>query len=348
VTEPQSAAERGASAKAPASKSNIVKNHLYQGMVELALPRAEQVPLSDYCVSFDENGCHLRKTDGKHAEPLSRQALDKVATETGPVALDLVFEGESCIDLSFSLPDAPLPELHRIIEHEVAFRSPFSPEVSYSFWVGEEQADGRWRARAAVLLRAPVDDALGIIADAGFSVGLVRRVSRNNVFAARPLWAGHAPAKWPSVTRLPAPLLMSLFGAIIFCASAIVALASSSLTHSQLSDQAAAAQTTLAGQAQAITGLTRLDEALQLSTEKLAMTGTLSALLPDGVWLDQLIVDEDTVTMIGYAPSAAEITRLLSTLPELTDIRFASPVTRDNTQNLERFRIAATLAKTVP
>ena len=142
--------------------------------------------------------------------------------------------------------------------------------------------------------------------------------------------------------------MMGLLGAVIFCVSSIAALVSTTVAHGQMSDQAAAARTTLAAQAQAVAGLRTLDGALQVSTERLAMTGTLSALLPDGVWLDQLIVDEDTVTMVGFAPSAAEVTRLLTALPELTDIRFASPVTRDNTQNLERFRIAATLARAVP
>ena len=87
----------------------------------------------------------------------------------------------------------------------------------------------------------------------------------------------------------------------------------------------------------------QLDASLALATDRLAMAGTLSGLLPDGVWLDQLLIDEDSITVSGFAPSAAEITRLLSTLPQLSEIQFASPVTRDNTQNLERFRISATL-----
>ena len=66
------------------------------------------------------------------------------------------------------------------------------------------------------------------------------------------------------------------------------------------------------------------------------------------MWLDQLIIDDDTVTLAGFGPSAAEITQMLTTLPELTDIRFASPVTRDNSQSLERFRIAATLTGAAP
>ena len=76
----------------------------------------------------------------------------------------------------------------------------------------------------------------------------------------------------------------------------------------------------------------------------LALTGTLSGALPDDVWLDQIIIDGTDVTLVGFAPSAAEVTRILTELPTLSDIKFASPVIRDNSQSIERFRIAATLS----
>ncbi|MEP2202031.1 MAG: PilN domain-containing protein, partial [Tateyamaria sp.] len=87
-----------------------------------------------------------------------------------------------------------------------------------------------------------------------------------------------------------------------------------------------------------------LDASLAKSTEVLAVTGTLSEVLPDEVWLSQIIIDDNEVTLVGFAPSAAEVTRILSDVPNLTDIKFASPVIRDNSQEIERFRIAATFA----
>ena len=60
-------------------------------------------------------------------------------------------------------------------------------------------------------------------------------------------------------------------------------------------------------------------------------------------WLEQILIENDDLTIIGSAPSAAEVTRLLSVLPAIMDIEFGSPVTRDNTQNIERFRINAKL-----
>ena len=348
MTQSQSATDRGAEKNAPVSLGNRIRNLVLQGLSEWAAPRSDQVPLSRYFISFDHKGTHLREADSRESQPLSREALAALMDAEGAQTLDLVFEGDSCIDLSFGLPDAILPELQKIAENEIAFRSPFSAAASHAFWVVEEQKNGRWRARAAVLLRNRVDEVLTLLTATGMRVGIVRRLGREGSFAARPAWAGHAPAKRPSFRQIPAALMLSLLGAVIFCGSALALLLSTSLTQAQLSDAAAAARASLAGQAQSVSELRRLDDALALSTEKLAMTGRLSALLPDGVWLDQLVIDDDSVTIIGFAPSAAEITRLLSSMPGLTDVQFGSPVTRDNSQNLERFRIVAALEGAVP
>jgi len=176
-------------------------------------------------------------------------------------------------------------------------------------------------------------------------MGVVRRYGKDSVFAALPVWAGYASEPKPRriFSGLPSMLKLSLLGAVIFCASAIAATVSGNLTQSQVAQQADAARASLAAQAQAAAGIRTLDQSLANAADKLAMTGTLSSLLPDGVWLDQLSIDDDTLTIIGFGPSAADITRILATLPQLSDIRFASPVTRDNTQSLERFRIVATL-----
>jgi hypothetical protein len=326
-------------------KLNKLRNLALQGSVELSAPNVDSIPLSDYFVSFDGIAPLLRQNGTSDAEPLTPEALDALAKDRGAIPLDLVFADNSCIDLSFRLPDALLPELRHIIENEIQFRSPFNDSVSYSFWVGEEQTDGKWRARAAVVLKTKVDDAFALIAQHGFPMGVVRRYGKDSAFAALPVWAGYASEPKPRriVSGLPSLLKLSLLGAVIFCASAIAATVSGNLTQSQVAQQADAARASLAAQAQAAAGIRTLDQSLANAADKLAMTGTLSSLLPDGVWLDQLSIDDDPLTIIGFGPSAADITRNLATLPQLSDIRFASPVTRDNTQSLERFRIVATL-----
>jgi len=333
-----------------ARKRNQYRNLALQGSAELAVPNADSVPVSDFYVAITDDAPTLRRPGTSEKKLLSAATISELVDERGQAPVDLVVMDDSCIDLSFRLPDATLPELRQIIENELQFRSPFSEEASYWFWVGEEQEDGKWRARAAVILKNRVQEALDLLAQAEIPIGMVRRSTNEVEFAARPEWAGHENnTNSLSLTKhLPVALKLSLVGAVIFCVSAIALMISDSMTRSAVSQEAAIARTALSQQAQSAAGVQKLDQSLQLATDKLAMTGKLSELLPDGVWLDQLIIDDDTVTLAGFAPSAAEITQMLTTLPELTDIRFASPVTRDNSQSLERFRIAATLTGAAP
>jgi len=325
---------------------NKFQNLLLQGAATLAGPDVDDVPLSERYIAFGPDGPQLRKHGSPDVTPYGDDALKELAADNPGQTLDLVFADESCIDLSFSLPDALLPEMRQIIENEVKYRSPFAEDACHAIWVGEEQTDGSWRGRAAVMLKANVDPVMAQIKQHDLKVGLVRRAAKGAAFAADPAWAGGSIAKptRKGLRALPASLQLGLLGAAIFCASALAATVSDSMALSQTRTEADAARATLSAQAQSMATVRQLDTSLAQATDRLAMAGTLSTLLPDGVWLDQLIVDEDSVTVVGFAPSAAEITRLLSTLPQLSDIQFASPVTRDNTQNLERFRISATLS----
>ncbi|PJI84918.1 fimbrial assembly protein PilN [Yoonia maricola] len=324
---------------------NRLSNLALQGTVELAGPDVNTRPMSDHFVVFSEDGAQLRQNGSREATLLNDAALARLAQEHGTITLDLVFAEDSCIDLSFSLPDALLPEMRRIIENEIAYRAPFAEDACFSFWIAEEQKDGTWRARAAVMLKEPVVSVLDQLAKHGLSAGVVRRATKGAPYAATPDWAGYSDSQRPSygTKHLPAPLKMGLLGSAVFFVAAAALLVSVKLSAGQLRDEADAARALLTAQAQGMAEVRGLDTSLAQATDKLAMAGTLSALLPDGVWLDQLIVSDETVTLVGFAPSAADITGVLASLPQLSEIRFGSPVTRDNSQGLERFRIVADL-----
>ena len=325
---------------------NRLRNLALQGVAEQGALPAAVAPHSDYHIEIGADGLAIGRPDiPGHAES-PPDNLAALAEKTGKMPVDLIFTADSCIDLRFTLPDASLPEMRQIIDNEIQYRSPFNEGASLWFWVAEELPDYRWQARAAVMLKEPVARLMEDMAAAGLRVGAVRRYGKETSFAAYPEWAGHAaPVGARRVRRWFAPQMRyAILGAGLLCLSAIAFAVQSGMQFSALRAEAAAAQTRIAAQAAAAAQLRSLDLAVAGSTEKLALTGVLSELLPDGVWLDQLVIEDDTVTLIGFAPSAAEITRLLAGLPQLSDIRFASPVTRDNTQSLERFRIAASLA----
>ncbi len=327
---------------------NRFRNLALQGAAELAAPPAFAQPRSEFYVEIGDGPPVFRRPEKPGEVEMTTENITHLAQKTGNAPIDLVFADNSCIDLKFKLPDGLLPELRQIIDNEIQFRSPFNEGASLWFWVAEELPDHRWQARAAVTLKEPVEKLLALLSEHDLPIGAVRREAKDTHFAAYPSWAGTKAANTDPkglLKKLPATLKLSVLGALVFCISALALTIQNGFTQSRLSAQVDAARATISAQAQASAGLRSLDRAITQSTYKTALTGILSQLLPDGVWLDQLVIEDDTVTLIGFGPSAAEITRLLATLPELTDIRFASPVTRDNAQSLERFRIAATLVE---
>jgi general secretion pathway protein L len=72
--------------------------------------------------------------------------------------------------------------------------------------------------------------------------------------------------------------------------------------------------------------------------QKLHMLQQLTKLLPDGTWLQELNITEDTVDINGYSNHAADLVPPLENSPYFTQVEFTAPITRDN-QNREIFRI---------
>jgi Tfp pilus assembly protein PilN len=72
--------------------------------------------------------------------------------------------------------------------------------------------------------------------------------------------------------------------------------------------------------------------------QKLRLLEQLTKLLPDGTWLQQLQISEDTVEIDGLSTRAADLVPPLENSPYFTQVEFTSPITRDN-KNREVFRI---------
>jgi Tfp pilus assembly protein PilN len=72
--------------------------------------------------------------------------------------------------------------------------------------------------------------------------------------------------------------------------------------------------------------------------QKLRLLEQLTKLLPEGTWLQQLQISEDTVEINGFSNHAAELVPPLENSPYFTQVEFTAPITRDN-QKKEVFRI---------
>ncbi len=72
--------------------------------------------------------------------------------------------------------------------------------------------------------------------------------------------------------------------------------------------------------------------------QKLRLLDQLTKLLPDGTWLQELHISEDTVDISGVSDRASDLVPPLENSLYFTQVEFTSPITRDN-QNKEVFRI---------
>lgn len=266
--------------------------------------------------------------------------------------IDLVFEGRSALDLSFVVPNGPFNDLEAMIDTEIAFKSPFQQEQCIWFWTAKETADLDWQVEAAIVLNSSVGWVLEALDAHGKIINTARRPGRDGQerIAVYPSWlkprrGARGPVTLGKSLRLIPPSLRLPFAAFgFFLMSAIALAVALSVKQSTAAAEAATANQEIARRAAAIAQTQVLRDSQNISNTRVALVGQLATLLPDGVWLEQVSIDEDRLTITGFGPSAADVTRLLSELDVLSDIQFGSPVTRDNTQNLERFRIDAMIA----
>ncbi len=298
-----------------------------------------------------ENGFAIR-IDDDVAEFDDPARLTEELNDIPEKRIDLVFEGRSALDLNFVVPNGPFRDLEAMIDTEIAFKSPFQRDQSIWFWSAQETPDLDWQVDAAIVLNSSVDWVFDALNAHRKIINTARRTTADGAtrIAVYPSWLKQSRrSKGPitlgqSLRMIPPSLRIPGAAFAFFVISAIALSVALSVRHSAVAQEAAAANQQISQRAAAAAQTRILRDANSISMTRLALVGQLATLLPDGVWLEQISIDDDRLTITGFGPSAAEVTRLLSDLDILSDIQFGSPVTRDNTQNLERFRIDATLA----
>lgn len=259
-------------------------------------------------------------------------------------SIALVMTGETGLDLGFKVPNGPIPELRKMVEEEIKYRSPFPEgEIRYA-WSAQETDAGDWEISAFVVLRSVIDPFLEKLRAMGVSAHELRRESPKMSLAACPDWLG-APGR--RGTKWPRPFILLGFAAALFAVSLIAQMMLGGRSLASLETEAATARSEIAAETQARQQRIAFDAYRSESYRSIWLVGAITEALPDEYWLDQMVIEEGEIVLTGFGPSAAEVTRILSEMTGLQEVRFASPITRDNTQNIERFRIAAEIVEAV-
>ncbi len=290
------------------------------------------------------------RVDDDIAEFNDPTALTQQLAELPEKRLDLIFQGRSALDLSFTIPNGPFNDLEAMIDTELAYRSPFQRDQCVWFWKARETESMDWQVDAAIVLNTSVDWVLDALKENRKTINLARReaVDGTTKLAVYPSWlvplrrTADKPTVGESLRQIPPSLRLPITALVILLISTIALTVVQSARQSDISVQATAANAEISQRAAAEAKTRALRELRDIGKARLVLVGSLAGSLPDDVWLEQVSIEDDRLTLTGYGPSAADVTRILSTLEALTDIQFGSPVTRDNSQNLERFRIDAT------
>ena len=73
-----------------------------------------------------------------------------------------------------------------------------------------------------------------------------------------------------------------------------------------------------------------------------AVTEEVAHLLPDDAWLQELVIDDQTVRLRGTARHATDLLRIFSASPMFKDVKFEAPLTQAYGSGGDQFDIAMT------
>ncbi|MEO1551033.1 MAG: PilN domain-containing protein [Pseudomonadota bacterium] len=319
-------------------------NRIAVGMARERQPWLKNTAAGRRVITLGSDRAELRL--GKAVHPLSPPYGDLVPllTKAGKAPIDIVIEAGTGLPIEFDLPGALAQEVAPLVENEIRFNSPFPPERAARVWSATEAAEG-WAVSGQLMLKSKITPILDALELAKVPVGQVGHVDRNGLWMGEASFAGETQAARGPLARFR-PLWVYVAGLAALVAIGSVLAQSVLLGREQTALDASvlSARATLASASAEQRILRTLVADKSASDLRLSLAGALANILPDTTWLERIEITQDTVEITGYAISAADTTTLVAQIPGLSDVRFSAPVTRDNTQQIERFRIAATLA----
>lgn len=256
------------------------------------------------------------------------------------LATGLRLPRESVLCREVVLPLAAARNVESVIGFEMDRLTPFGAEELY-WGIGALRPDrvhGRLSVELFFVLRAQVESLLQALRRAGLAASFIEAEAGRIDLASE-----HRPAaRWGRST------LAGLCGVL-----ALACLASPFLRQQMALDAAAQKIAAVSPAAQvaerlrrqletAASGETAIAEARR-SGDALEVLANLTEALPDGTWLDDLLLKSGDLTFDGRSSNAAGLIGRLSATPGLKDPSFTAPVTRTADGSADQFSLRATV-----
>ncbi|WP_263143282.1 PilN domain-containing protein [Pseudomonas sp. RIT-PI-AD] len=310
---------------------------------------------------------YFQRIDHLHAREAVRIALEDLSlTQDGGLRGDLLGAGPLKMDLvqlELVLPDArvlrkhlPLPqevrdEVREVVGYQLGRLTPFPAEKLYFDARITERpgAEGMLDVELVAVPRAYADPFIEQVERlSGF------RVSRLGVAGERPYNLFGSPrvsSRWWRRLSLNSWLLALSLLALLACAAVPL------LKERQLVIERKQQIAALQGE---VTGLMATNEMLEKDLASLnhildqrsklpqtsAIIAEMSKVVPDNIYMADLRIQGDTVTMTGYGSDVVNLIDLINASELFDGARFTSPVSRNARTGLDQFTVSARLTAT--
>jgi len=231
------------------------------------------------------------------------------------------------------LPAAALDRMETVLPRRLAELVPWPPErLRVRWWPVRRLGDGRVEIALAVVPEARLEGALARARALGLEPDVVDFELDDPL--APPRFDLRAPAVRPGRLRRLLPLVPALLllvadaGLLLLLGERQAAIRALEADIAALRDRTA----TLADRRARVRALeerlARVEVAATRSGGRLALLDRLSRTLPDGVWLERLVVEGRVVRLHGYAPDSAALVHLFERSGAFSDTRFLAPALR--------------------
>jgi general secretion pathway protein L len=255
---------------------------------------------------------------------------------------------ETALSSTMNLPLAAEGNLDQVVAFELDRRTPFKREEVYHSQrvLQRDAAAKRLSVQLTVVPRQVVDEALALAERLGLALDRVEVAGQEtgNLLPAR---------AQPLAARLPGLAFAGLaFLAVVLAGAALLipleqehrraaALRAEVAQSKRLADESLSLQREIEAEIQESGFLAARKGQVPVASEILY---TLTRLLPDDTWLNELEISGGEVRVTGFGESASTILGLLDQSSRFANAAFRSPVTQDQRARRELFNIAARVA----
>jgi general secretion pathway protein L len=288
----------------------------------------------------------LAKSQTRDASQIAAQAASAIARLNVPAnAIALGFTDDIALDVTIALPKASRRLLDQAVAARIATESPYAAGEGLAFWQLHRTAGDSTRAQISIVPMHTIAPILAALTALDVTPTLAMRATQPNSWATSPSWLlaplVSKPPRWSQLTSLPRAARLALLCTTLIIGSALANWAVTSLRVASLSGAAEQANEVAKQSSRRDADAALLAGRQRDALLKLQILNTLAERLPDGSWFERLDLKDDKLELIGYAPSAADTLRIIAGITGVRSAEILSAITRDQTRNIERFRLGA-------